>query len=334
MLSFNHLMNHFKFLALLMKKILLFSINLLLAATIFAQQENHYTMFMYNKMMYNPAFAGARDVASIWGLYRGQWYGFKGAPTSQLLGFDAPMGKSRVSMGGMFSYHRIGIQRDMIGNLSYSYGIINTAKTSLKFGISGSFRNYAFDFNNPDLYIPDGTVGDESIIAAGASNSFNRGNVGAGLFFAHKDFYLGASIPNIYQSSLVGNNKSVQQRHYYFYAGGLFPLNSRLDLKPALAARYVNNASVSFDTNVSLMFNKKLTVGASYRSDSQINAESISGVAHYQFTKKLSLGVSYDYSLNKLMNFNNGSLETILRYDFGIAKENVNSNFDNPRYFF
>lgn len=317
-----------------MKKILFLSINLFFASVLFAQQENHYTMFMYNKMMYNPAFAGARDVASVWGLYRGQWYGFKGAPTSQLLGFDAPMGKSRVSMGGLFSYHRIGVQRDLIGNLSYSYGIINSEKTSLKLGISGTFRNYAFDFSNPDLYIPDGVAGDESIIAAGANSSFNKGNVGAGLFFAHKEFYLGASVPNIYQNSLIGNNRSVHKRHFYFFGGGLFPLNNKLDLKPALSVRFVENASVSFDANVGLMFNKKFTIGASYRSDSQIKAEALSGVAHYQMTKKLSLGVSYDYSLNRLMNFNNGSLEAIIRYDFGIPKENVNQNFDNPRYFF
>lgn len=317
-----------------MKKIILILINIVFAIAINAQQENHYTMFMYNKMMYNPAFAGARDVASIWGLYRGQWYGFKGAPTSQLLGFDTPMGKSRVSMGGMFSYHKIGVQRDLIGNISYSYGIINTPKTSLKFGISGSFQNYAYNFEDPSLYIPDGISGDESIIAAGANTSFNKGNVGAGIFFAHKDFYLGASLPNIYQNSLIGNNQSIHKRHYYFYAGGLFALNSNLDLKPALSARYVDNSSVSFDAHVGLLFNKKFTIGASYRSDSQINAESISGIAHYQMSKRVSLGVSYDYSLNKLMNFNNGSLETILRYDFGIAKENVNQNFDNPRYFF
>jgi type IX secretion system PorP/SprF family membrane protein len=317
-----------------MKKILLITILFCIGLSLNAQQENHYTMFMYNKMMYNPAFAGARDVASIWGLYRGQWYGFKGAPSSQLIGFDAPLGKTRVSMGGSFSHHRIGVQRDLIANLAYSYGLINTQNTSLKFGINGTYRNYTYDFTNPELFIRDGISNDDVIVNAGNSNSWNRGNVGAGIFFSHKEFYLGASIPNIYQGSLVASNAAKHLRHYYFYTGGLFPMGSKFDLKPAFSARYVKNASVSFDANLGFMYNKKFTIGGSYRTDSQIKAESVSGIAYYQISNKLGCGVSYDYSVSKLMNINNGSLEAIIRYDFGISKENIQQNFDNPRYFF
>lgn len=316
------------------KLILFFSTYIFFGVSLKAQQENHYTMFMYNKMMYNPAFAGARDVGSAWALYRGQWLGFKGAPSAQLVGFDTPLGKSRVSMGGSFSHHQIGIQRDLMASLAYSYGLMNTENTSLKFGINGTFRNLNYDLSDPTLYIRDGVTNDVILTNVNETRNFMKGNVGAGVYFSHKTFYLGASVPNLYQNKL-SDAASKQQRHFYLYAGGLFPLAGRLDLKPTLSARYVKNTPVSIDAHVGVMYDKKFTIGASYRTDSQIKAESVSGLMYYQATSRIGLGMSYDYTLSKLMNQNSGSVEAMLRYDFGgIARENVKQNFDNPRYFF
>ena len=53
------------------------------------------------------------------------------------------------------------------------------------------------------------------------------------------------------------------------------------------------------------------------------------------FLKVLILYIVDSYALViNILNINNGSLEAIIRYDFGISKENVQQNFDNPRYFF
>ena len=38
-----------------------------------AQQEAHFTQFMYNKLLINPAYAGARGVPSVTAIYRSQW---------------------------------------------------------------------------------------------------------------------------------------------------------------------------------------------------------------------------------------------------------------------
>src|SRR5690242_20552077 len=53
---------------------------LLLSASAFAQSDQHYTMFMYNKMLYNPAYAGSRDVVSANALYRRQWMQINRSP--------------------------------------------------------------------------------------------------------------------------------------------------------------------------------------------------------------------------------------------------------------
>ena len=50
-----------------------------------AQQEAHFTQFMYNQLYFNPAYAGARGMPSFSLIYRNQWIGFKGAPVSGLI---------------------------------------------------------------------------------------------------------------------------------------------------------------------------------------------------------------------------------------------------------
>jgi type IX secretion system PorP/SprF family membrane protein len=299
--------------------------------SVFAQQENHYTMFMYNKIMYNPAFAGAREVPSVLGLYRNQWISFKGAPSSQLLNFDVPLGKTRASIGAQVSHHTIGIQRNIIGNLAYSYAIMKTKTTSLRFGINGTYNNYTYDFSDPTLYIRDAATSDPSIVDA-TMYKLNRGNFGAGVYFDHKGFYVGVSAPNLLQNTL-GSPTSLQQRHIYGMMGALIPLNSKLQLRPAFSARFVQHASVSFDANVMLIIAKKIHFGGSYRLDSQIKSESADLLSYFQLTNRLGVGVSYDLSVNGLMNQNKGSIEALVRYD--LADPNgVKGKFDNPRFFF
>ena len=80
-----------------------FTVTLVLAffvtVSCFAQQEAQYTQFMENKMILNPAYAGAREAPSMMLLTRNQWIGFEGAPTSQLVSFTRncpPLNKSAI----------------------------------------------------------------------------------------------------------------------------------------------------------------------------------------------------------------------------------------------
>ncbi len=304
-----------------------------------AQQENHYTMFMYNKIMYNPAFAGARGVGSVHGLYRGQWYGFEGAPSSQQLGLDLPIGKTKMSIAANASRHKIGIEQDLIGNIAYSYALVQTATTRIALGIDGGYRQYNYDFTNPMLYIRDGTGTDASILT-NDTKKFGKGNIGAGLQISYKGFYMGFSAPNLYENRLgTLKNAAGQKRHLYGMIGGILPLSSTLDLRPSASVRYVDNAPLSIDANLSVMFRKRVTLGASYRMDSNIKRESVDAVMYLQMTDLLGFGVSYDYTLSMLNKYNKGSIEAILRYDFGQSNENGGAagntgNMDNPRFFF
>ena len=95
-----------------MKK-LIFLVPLVLASIFFqsanAQQDAQYTQYMYNTMGVNPAYAGSRGQLSIAAMYRSQWVGLDGSPTSQTLNLHSPIQNSRLGYG-------ISIINDEIGN--------------------------------------------------------------------------------------------------------------------------------------------------------------------------------------------------------------------------
>ncbi len=47
-----------------------------------AQQDPHYTQYMYNMSVMNPAYAGSKENLSMGLLYRKQWVDIEGAPTT------------------------------------------------------------------------------------------------------------------------------------------------------------------------------------------------------------------------------------------------------------
>ena len=129
-----------------MKKILYSLLLTALTISVQAQQEHHYTQFMYNKLLINPAYAGVRGTPSITGIFRSQWIGFEGAPQSALISFNSPFLSKRVGVGGVISHNRIGFQRDFQANLAYSYNLINSDDYSVRIGIMGSLRSLGVDY--------------------------------------------------------------------------------------------------------------------------------------------------------------------------------------------
>ena len=309
-----------------------------------AQQEAHYTQFMYNKQLLNPGFAGSRRIASVSALYRTQWVGYEGHPQSYLATYDDVFDKNRLGVGIVLQHQTEGIINRNAANLALSYDLINTEETTLRIGLSGALRQYRFDLQNPDVYIKDRN---DVTLSQEATPSFTNANIGAGIYFDNKTYYVGVSVPNLMKNALILNpnatyNSSAQEsRHIYVMAGGFFKFlgNKDLHLKPSIMYKYVSNAPFSLDANLSVMFKKKFSVGLSYRFGGKFSfGDSISGggdsvdlLAFFQVNEQLGIGVAYDYTLSELRQYTKGSYEIMMRYDFVPDAKRI---MHNPRYFF
>ena len=75
-----------------MKHKFLFLIVLLaFAMQTIAQQDPHYSHFMFNQPSYNPAYCGTSGMINGTMIYRDQWMGLTGGPKTLMLSADAPV---------------------------------------------------------------------------------------------------------------------------------------------------------------------------------------------------------------------------------------------------
>lgn len=71
---------------------------LLISLTASAQQDPQYTQYMYNMNVVNPAYAGLKESLSVTTLFRQQWSGLEGAPTTFTLSGHSPV-NDKVGLG-------------------------------------------------------------------------------------------------------------------------------------------------------------------------------------------------------------------------------------------
>jgi type IX secretion system PorP/SprF family membrane protein len=316
-----------------MKKIILTFAIVAAGLTLHAQQEAQFTQFMYNKLLINPAYAGARGVPSLTAIYRSQWLGFEGAPQSALASFNSPFLSNRVGVGVTLNHKTIGLQRDFRATLAYSYDMVAQEGVSVRVGLSGSIRSLSRDFGDASPLTPI----DPSLETQKINDFF--GNVGAGIYgtFAER-YYVGVSVPHLY-SNVMGFNTdpnvttlAKERQHFYAMAGGIFPVGEDINLMPALLLKYVNNAPFDADLNVNLDIRQKFTAGLSYRLGGDGAGESVGLLAYWQATPLVGVGAAYDFSLSGLRDYNAGSVEVLLLADLK-QKTNGRRKMSNPRFF-
>jgi type IX secretion system PorP/SprF family membrane protein len=287
----------------------------------FAQQDAQFTQYMYNTININPAYAGSRGAVSIFGLYRTQWVGLDGAPETSSFSVNTPVG-SNVGLGISLVNDKIGPTNENNLSADFSYSIPTSATAKLSFGIKGSANLFKLDPTK--LSAED--QGDEQF--QDLENKFSP-NIGAGIYWHTDKAYVGLSVPNFIQTNRYNDNDVAiykERINYYFIAGYVFNLDryEMIKFKPALLTKMVEGSPLQVDASANFMFNDKFVLGVAYRWSA-----SVSALAGFQITDSLYLGYAYDHETTKLANYNSGSHEIFLRFEF----LNKYSRITSPRFF-
>lgn len=299
----------------------------------FAQQDPHYTQFMFNKLAFNPAYAGSAKGTCLTGLYRNQWVGFEGHPITQVLGIHTSLKDDRVGIGLNMVRDRIGPSTSLNIQMSYAYRI-NVGAGDLAFGLMGRVHDYKLDFSKANV--------NESFDLLIDSPDSNRAliNAGAGLYYETEKFYAGLSVPRLIKNdiSLLPNDiqtdspSAVAETHAYLMAGALLPLSEKIQLKPATLIKYASNSPLNFDIHAGLLFDELVYAGLTYRlGESSIKnmGESLDFVLQLHLNEQFTMGGAFDFTLSELADFQSGSFEILLQYCFMKDREKVT----NPRFF-
>lgn len=286
-----------------------------------AQQEPQYTQYMYNTLTVNSAYAGSLGHLAITGIYRTQWVGLEGAPDTQSLTIDSPVG-SNVGLGLSIVSEEIGPSEEQYIDANFSYTIQSGLTHKLSFGIKGGGRVLNIDWSKGSYRDPDVQFREN------INNDFLP-VVGAGLFWHGDRDYIGLSIPNFltkerYQYDDIAEDLVNEKMHVYLIGGIVFDLSPHTKFKPATMIKYVAGAPLIADFSANFLFNDVFTAGVSYRT-----GDSFSFLASIQIAQQFLVGYAFDYSTTELQNYNDGTHEFMLRFELVSRKKGLKS----PRFF-
>lgn len=324
-----------------MRKFLLFSIFTLLSLiTAIAQQDAHYTQFMYNKLGYNPAYAGSLEAITATAIVRSQWLGLEGAPQSQVFSVDAPLYDNRVGLGLNIARNTIGISTNYNADIAYAYRL-PMGNGHIGVGLQGSIRTFNANYNDERLISTQSMITDASI-PLGEQHKMTP-NFGAGVYYKEENLYVGFSVPRLLENNIDFSEDatiiSESIRHFYLMGGYVFDINDKVQLQPQILFKYAENTPFDMDANVNVIYMDKYMIGASYRvggSSQGIPAESIDILFSTKINQHLLFGIAYDVTVSEIRDYSSGSIEAMIRYSF--AKKNkseqeVEGDYLNPRFF-
>ncbi len=292
-----------------------------------AQYDAMFSQYMFNEMFINPAYAGSKEAMSATVLHRQQWLNFPGRPVTTSFSLHGPLMGQKMGLGLSVLNEKIGVLNRNLIYANYAYRIKTSDKGRLAFGLMAGIHNQVNRF--ADLKTTD--AGDVQV--SQNSPSTIAPNFGSGIYYNTDKFYAGFSIPRMVDDRVtfdaVGNpieNIKVDftRFHYYFTLGYVFTLGESLKLKPQAMVKAVQNAPIQYDINANFLIANRIWAGLGYRSNS-----SAIGLLGAQITPQLMASYSYDYGLNAIQKYSQGSHELAISYLFAYKGRRVIS----PRYF-
>ncbi len=294
-----------------------------------AQQDPQFTQYMYNMSVINPAYATAEEgILNLGGLYRTQWVGLEGAPSTGTFFAHTPI-NDKIEMGISFTNDNIG---DIVNEnnifADFAYVLPVGIESKISFGLKAGVRMFDTNFNG--LQLQSGGISSDIAFNENINRAFP--NLGIGAFFFGEQYYLGLSAPNMLSTKHLENENGikatgVESVHYFFTGGYVFDINSDLKLKPAFMGRAVKGAPLALDITANVLINEKLEAGLGYRL-----GDAMSALVNFRVTQDLRIGYAYDYTTTNLGDFNSGSHEIFILFDVDLF--GFKNGYDrSPRFF-
>jgi type IX secretion system PorP/SprF family membrane protein len=336
-----------------MRRIFL-SISVIFSLLSHGQQRPHYTQYVINPFILNPALAGIDNYTDLKMSVRDQWVGLKGAPNTSYLSIHGPLGKSdyrtsSTSFGvpgenprgksywenytAAEPHHGLGLNliNDRTGSfnffnaaISYAYHIGLNPTTNLSGGLSAGLTKISIDATMHDF----SGSGDPSDPATGSGFLTEltriKPQMAAGLWLYSRDYFVGFSAQNVLPQTLnfVDDNTAVLTKgrfipHLFLTAGYRFLVGDDLNVTPSVMVKYIQNSSFRQyqpEFNLKLQYRDQLWTGASYRLED--------GYAAYlglNVSNTFNISYAFEKSLNNniLRDFNRGTHEMVFGFILG-----------------
>ena len=308
------------------KGLLLFTLFIsAVVGTSLAQQDKALTHFIFDRTTYNPA-ATALKANSICGtfIYRNQWDKINGAPNSGTFNVEADLDQYISGLFGGISFFQdmIGFNRQNLATLNAGYSLKNFIPLDLRVGVGLGIMNHSV---TPE-WLPPQTMLDPTLPTAYSSTQFDAN---FGVYLRHQlrsgdNFNVGLSSTHLPapvhtgSSTITPNQVTFNTaRHFYLMGGYKFVqirANDDLDINMMVQSDIVET---SLNLNVRYMWNGQAYGGLTFRNEDQVGV--MLGANPLTFTNlslkgSMTVGYSYDFTINELSSISQGSHEVFVRY--------------------
>jgi type IX secretion system PorP/SprF family membrane protein len=321
-----------------MKKILLIKILILLVLVAAAQQRPHYTQYILNNYILNPALSGIENYTDIKMSVRDQWVGLNGAPRTSYLSIQGPIGKndyktsvtsfnvpgtnprgnsywenytaseSHHGIGVTIVNDRTGLYNHFTADVSYAYHLGISPRTNIAAGFSGGFANISYDRAKATPVDPN----DPALSGSNRTIQKTVPDLNAGIWLYSDRYFLGVSVQQIIPQKVDFGNANTGFKlvpHYFATAGYRSLLNDDINALPSLMIKYIpgSGTSLQFDANIKFQYRDQLWAGLSYR-----HGDGYAAMAGLKISNNINMGYSYDLAKTNLNTVSKGTHEFII----------------------
>ena len=332
-----------------MKKILLLLVGVYSGFVVGAQQRSHYTQYILNNYILNPALTGIENYTDVKISGRDQWVGFSGAPRTAYLTIHGPIGKKDYktsatsynvpgenprgnayweSYTASEPHHGVGfsVLNDRTGNfnrfsanISYAYHLGLTPRTNLSAGFAAGISSVGLNANGKMFFV---NPSDPSVGGSVARDLRKlKPDLSAGLWLYSADYFIGVSgqqvIPQklAYVDDATFKVKGKLIPHLFLTAGYRFLLNEDVNAIPSVMVKYIsgvfkNNYQAEF--NVKFQYQDLLWVGGSYRQ-----FDGYAAMVGLNVGNTFNVGYSYDFTKSDIQTYSRGTHELLIGFLIG-----------------
>ncbi len=266
-----------------------------------AQQLPHFSQYMQNDFVLNPAVAGSYDYSPILLTFRSQWTGFNDAPTTQTVSAHTPLTQN-MGVGGFLFNDKTGPISRMGLQLAYAYHLRVGAKSYLSFGLGAILYQHVLDKGLITL-----DESDDNAMLGNKTRKFMADAV-FGMKYTYEGFYFGFSAPQLVQSELKLSDSNLNKlvRHYFVNTGYKINVTDVFAMEPSILFKAIATAPMQIDANLKFIYKDFLWLGTSFRNGDA--AVVMLGVKKNSF----QFGYSYDATLSNIRKYSSGSHEIVM----------------------
>ena len=311
-----------------------------------AQQRPHYTQYILNNYIINPAVAGIENYTDIKVSHRHQWVGLDGAPVTTYLTIHGPLsrtdydrttattvGPSNENPRGRAywqeytkaePHHGIGLTliNDRTGPLNrfaaygtWAYHLGIAEQTSISLGVSAGVQNWTLNAGKTDFGASFPV--DPAVAGSGYLNTL-RPDISAGVWLYSANYFVGLAAQNIVPSKLRFAEDTVRLTegkivpHMFLQAGYRLFLNDDFSLLPSATVRYITASPLGIDLNAKLQYRDLIWAGASYR-----HTDGYAAMVGLNVNSAFNIGYAHDFSTSRINTVSRGTHEIVVGFLLG-----------------